>query len=299
MKAVDLFCGVGGLSLGFQQAGFKMKASFDSWEKAIEIYNKNFNHKAFVFDLSDDISASNFICEYSPDIIIGGPPCQDFSHAGNRSEGGRANLTSSFAKIVDKVRPQWFVMENVDRAQNSEAYKNAREILKKAGYGLSENVLNASLCGVPQKRKRFFCVGKLDEIDGFLDEILQTNLQSKPMTVKDYFGNELGLEHYYRHPRNYSRRGIFSINEPAPTIRGVNRPVPPNYIKHDGDPVPPNGIRPLTTLERSRIQTFPADFQWLGTKTDLEQMIGNAVPVELGKYVANAIKNYVKKSENK
>lgn len=299
MNTVDLFCGVGGLSLGFQKAGFKIKASYDSWDKAINIYSLNFKHPAHVLDLSNETAASDLIKEFTPDIIIGGPPCQDFSHAGKRSEGGRADLTSSYAKIISKILPEWFVMENVDRAQNSDAYKNARKIFKKAGYGLSENVLNASLCGVPQKRKRFFCVGKLNAQDGFLDEILLSGLSKAPMTLRDYFGDELGLEHYYRHPRNYSRRGIFSIDEPAPTVRGVNRPVPPNYLKHDGDPVEPIGIRPLTTVERSRIQTFPKNFQWTGSKTDLEQMIGNAVPVELGKYVATSIKKYLKKTEKK
>ncbi|QBC44588.1 DNA cytosine methyltransferase [Iodobacter fluviatilis] len=296
MKIVDLFCGVGGLSLGFQSAGFDIKASYDSWEKAVAIYRDNFSHPVYKFDLSDSDKASESIGLLNPNIIIGGPPCQDFSHAGKRSEGTRANLTSSFATIVSTVRPEWFVMENVDRAQNSSAYKEARDILKLAGYGLSENVLNASLCGVPQKRKRFFCIGKLGEIDGFMDDFLMSGLSEKAMTMRDYFGSELGLDHYYRHPRNYSRRGIFSMDEPAPTIRGVNRPVPPNYVKHDGDTSSLDGIRPLTTLERARVQTFPSDFSWSGTKTDLEQMIGNAVPVELGKYVANAIKKYIDKN---
>ena len=114
------------------------------------------------------------------------------------------------------------------------------------------------------------------------------------MTVRDYLGDQLGLEVYYRHPRNYNRRGVFSIDEPSPTIRGVNRPVPQGYRLNSCDPegVDLTAVRPLTTIERSYIQTFPADFKFSGTKTNLEQMIGNAVPVNLGKFVAQAIQEY-------
>ena len=115
------------------------------------------------------------------------------------------------------------------------------------------------------------------------------------MTLRDYFGDSLGIQYYYRHPRSYKRRGIFSIDEPSPTVRGVNRPMPEGYQIHANDPVSTKvGIRPLTTLERSYIQTFPKDYIFIGNKTDLEQMIGNAVPVNLAKYVANSINEYFK-----
>ena len=111
------------------------------------------------------------------------------------------------------------------------------------------------------------------------------------MTLRDYFGDSLGFEHYYRHPRNYSRRAIFSIDEPAPTMRGVNRPVPKGYPGHPNDTCPVSDtLHALTTAERALIQTFPKDFIWVGSKTDVEQMIGNAVPVNLAQYVAETVK---------
>ena len=104
----------------------------------------------------------------------------------------------------------------------------------------------------------------------------------------------LDFEYYYRHPRNYNRRAIFSIDEPAPTIRGVNRPVPKGYPGHPKDACPiSENVRALTTLERSLIQTFPATFKWCGNKTEMEQMIGNAVPVKLAEYVALKLKQYI------
>jgi DNA (cytosine-5)-methyltransferase 1 len=144
-------------------------------------------------------------------------------------------------------------------------------------------VLNASYYGVPQRRKRFFSIGVLGEADGFLLPYLEKLRGDRPLTLREYMGEELDLEYYYRHPRNYDRRGIYSVDEPAPTVRGVNRPVPKGYRGHPADPVPPfPGLRPLTAEERGRAQTFPKGWKWVGSKGEVEQMIGNAVPPRTG-----------------
>jgi DNA (cytosine-5)-methyltransferase 1 len=286
MRTIDLFAGCGGLSLGFQNAGFEVVAAFDKWKESCDVYAANFDHPIFQTDLSDIEDVARFQ-EWSPDIMIGGSPCQDFSSAGKRDETlGRADLTVSYAGIVSKVRPEWFLMENVERIKTSHVLKETIALLKAAGYGLSSTVLDASYCGVPQSRKRFILVGHLYSEDGFLDEYFDKNQSTKPMTIHDYMSEKLDIEFYYRHPRSYARRGIFSIHEPSPTIRGVNRPVPKNLCD-------PKDVRPLTTLERSYIQTFPEKFNWLGSKTCREQMIGNAVPVKLGQYVADCILRYI------
>lgn len=292
MKAVDLFCGCGGLSLGFEQAGIEILAGLDNWKPAIDVYRANFNHPVIEQDLRDEDAAIKIIKDFSPDMIIGGSPCQDFSSAGKLDvNGGKAVLTNHFANIVCNIKPLWFVMENVERITKNAMYDDIKKQFLNGGYGLTTMILNASLCGVPQKRSRFFLIGELNgKQDAFLDS-LQTNLAKKPMTIRDYFGEKLNLEYYYRHPRSYARRGIFSIDEPSPTVRGVNRPMPPNYKLHSGDPqdIDLETVRPLTTLERSYLQTFPESFNFFGTKTNLEQMIGNAVPVKMAKFVAKNI----------
>ena len=295
MRAVDLFCGCGGLSLGFMKAGFEIAAGFDFWDEAITVYERNFSHPVIKQDLADVAGASEKIRVYSPEMIIGGPPCQDFSSAGKRDEdNGRGDLTVSYARIIADVRPEWFVMENVERIQKTRKLAEAIRIYKEAGYGLTCTVLDASLCGVPQKRKRFVMIGHLGSPDDFMRSRLFKRLAEKPMTVADYFGNSLDVKYYYRHPRSYARRGIFSVDEPSPTIRGVNRPMPDGYQLRPNDPVrTKDGVRPLTTKERSMIQTFPEEFVFLGSKTMREQMIGNAVPVNLGRFVAEAIKSYI------
>lgn len=295
LTVVDLFSGCGGMSLGFQQAGFHVKEAFDFWKPAVDVYRENFNHPIHQCDLGN-LQDYDIIKRIRPDIIIGGPPCQDFSSAGKRIEtNGKGDLTLTFANIVKEVKPRYFVMENVGRITKTNIFVRMNEIFKGAGYGLSHQILDANRCGVPQKRKRFFLIGELHGEDHALDSFLLDNLSETSMTVRDYLGDTLGVDVYYRHPRNYSRRAIFSIDEPSATIRGVNRPIPGGYTGHPGDAKSKNNtpVRPLTTIERSYLQTFPDTFKFNGSKTNLEQMIGNAVPVKLAEYVAHALKTYI------
>lgn len=284
------------MSQGFINAGCVVLAAFDNWKPAIEVYRENFpEHPIVEKDLSAFDGDASVFAKYQPDMIVGGPPCQDFSSAGKRDESlGRANLTVVFAKMVTAVSPKWFVMENVERATGSKALTEARSVFESAGYGLTETILDASLCGAPQFRKRLFLIGELNGTKNALTPFLNRSLSEKPMTVRDYFGDKLGIEHYYRHPRSYARRAVFSIDEPSPTIRGVNRPMPSTYKPHPGDTaeVSPS-LRPLSAKERSLIQTFPETFVFKGSKADVEQMIGNAVPVKLAEYVATCIRQYV------
>lgn len=292
-RAIDLFSGCGGMSLGFQEAGFDIRAAYDKWEPAVKVYKMNFEHPIFTKDLADE-SVQEEIAAYNPELIFGGPPCQDFSSAGHRDVSlGRAVLTLTYRDIVTKIAPEYFVMENVPEITKSEILQVVMRSMKDAGYGLTRRVMDASLCGVPQSRKRFFLIGHMGDNDDFLVDMLDANLADHPMTMREYFGDSLGVDYYFRVPRSYNRRGIFSIDEPCQTIRGVDRPIPPGYPGHPADPVPlgPN-VRALTVLERGYVQTFPRTFRFEGCKTDLNQMIGNAVPVNLARYVATAIMNY-------
>ncbi len=292
MRVIDLFAGCGGMSLGFENVGFDVVAAFDNWDAAITIYESNFSHPIYKKDLgADDVIQQ--ISDLHPDLIMGGPPCQDYSIAGKRELGKRANLTIRFAEIVSTVKPMWVVFENVYNIERFSTVTVLKHRLSDAGYGITTRVLDASRCGVPQKRQRFFLIGKLGEKDGFLDEVLASNLSNKQMTVRDYLGDTLETEFYYMHPRSYNRRAVFSVDEPAATIRGINRPIPENYKRHHADKANIcDGVRALTTRERGYIQTFPDTFKFPGAKTDVELAIGNAVPPALAMYVANCVKQY-------
>jgi DNA (cytosine-5)-methyltransferase 1 len=290
-RLVDLFSGCGGMSLGFQNAGFNVVAAFDNWKPAVEVYKENFKHLILERDLSDR-SVIKEIKSFKPDIIIGGPPCQDFSIAGGRDfHGKRANLTTSFSEIIAEVLPKWFVMENVYNIDKSPVFHKALKKIKKSGYGITKGVFDASLMGVPQARKRYFVIGKLGATDSFLDDCLRKNMSSKHTTIRDYLGDSLETDYYYMHPRSYKRRAIFSIDESSSTIRGVNRPIPDNYAPHSADKTKDlRLVRALTSKERSYVQTFPEWFEFNGTKSAIEQLIGNAVPVKMAEFVADAIR---------
>lgn len=295
MRVVDLFAGCGGMSLGFEQAGFDIIAAYDNWSAAVAIYKSNFTHPIYCQDLNADVVIRQ-IQDMHPDIIMGGPPCQDYSIAGKRELGKRSNLTIRFAEIVTAAKPQWVVFENVYNIERFPTLPQIKKMITDAGYGITTKVLDASRCGVPQKRQRFFLIGKLGEDNGFLDETLISGLSNKQMTVRDYLGDSLHTEYYYMHPRSYNRRAVFSIDEPAATIRGINRPIPENYKRHHGDKADVHdGVRALTTRERGYLQTFPDSFNLPGAKTDVELAIGNAVPPALAKYVAECIKKYCTK----
>ncbi len=293
ITAVDLFCGSGGLSAGFIDSGIDVVAAFDDWETAVETYRRNISDHAFVSDLADTDQAVDAIRQIRPYVIAGGPPCQDFSSAGKRIEGGRANLTHAFGKIVAACKPHYFLMENVPRVRLSHVYKETKSMMTSVGYEVSEIILDASHCGVPQSRKRFFAFGSIRKKTAatrFVNS-LENRINGHQMTVKDYLGDAIDIEYYYRHPRNYSRRSVFSVHEPSPTIRGVNRPVPPGYKGNHLDSAPPSTVRPLTSFERSRIQTFPESWDWMtrNRSANTELQIGNAVPVNLAAFVGAGI----------
>jgi DNA (cytosine-5)-methyltransferase 1 len=295
MRVIDLFCGCGGMSLGFQNAGFDIVAAYDNWQPAIDIYHKNFQHPIYKKDLStEDIVPE--LRELAPDMIIGGPPCQDFSIAGKREfRGKRANLTLKFGQIVSEVHPQWFVMENVYNIEKSPIFEEVLAIFKSASYGITKHVWDASYMGVPQMRRRYFVVGKLGEKDDFLLEKMLSGLSKERMTVRKYFKDKpIGADYIYQHPRTYKRRAIFSVDEPLSTIRSVNRPIPSNYVIHPADKTSDlSKVHVLTTKERSYIQSFPESFEFVGTTSSIEQAIGNAVPVKMAEYVAREIMKYI------
>ncbi len=127
------------MSLGLRQAGFDIVKAFDAWPLAVDTYNRNIGSHAEVRDLGDLLGIIPELIALAPDMIAGGPPCQDYSSAGLREEAANAKLTLAFAVLVATVRPRWFVMENVINAMKSETWAQARSILMAAGYGLTES----------------------------------------------------------------------------------------------------------------------------------------------------------------
>lgn len=166
IRVLDLFCGCGGLSSGFIDAGFTITHGIDNWKDAVNTFN--FNHKestGIVADLGKT-DAKTIIKEYkidSIDIIIGGPPCQGFSIAGKRNvEDERNLLYKSFLEFVRILKPKAFLMENVPNIFSMGkgiVKENIVSDFEKIGYKVKTNTLMASEYGVPQNRKRAFFIG--------------------------------------------------------------------------------------------------------------------------------------------
>lgn len=165
-KIIDLFCGCGGLSKGFEMAGFEVKVAIDMWKDAVNTYNHN--HKSPVA-VCDDIH--NWTTEYLKQLvsdgeivgIVGGPPCQGYSTVGTRDVNDpRNHLYKEYCRIVETVRPDFFVVENVKGliTLSEGAFKD--DIIKRfssLGYNVKYKVLNAADYGIPQNRYRVFFVG--------------------------------------------------------------------------------------------------------------------------------------------
>jgi len=175
ITSIDLFAGAGGMTLGFEQAGFQTLAAIENYPSCVEALNHNFpNLKVFPEDIRA-IKSKNILnrCGLKRgelDVVYGGPPCQGFSIIGLRDRNDkRCGLIFEFHRIVSELQPKSFVMENVPgmiSADNGKFLKKLLELLENDGYKITTpiQILDASEFGVPQARKRVFIVGIRDDI---------------------------------------------------------------------------------------------------------------------------------------
>lgn len=169
-NVLDLFCGCGGLSLGFEQAGFNVLLGIDNWEDALVTYRYNHhNSRTMHADLMslNPIDVEKEVSHQKIDVIIGGPPCQGFSVAGKRIiDDDRNKLYKSFVRMVAHFKPKAFVLENVPNILSIGDGIIKRAIIsdfETLGYTVVNKVLLASDYGVPQNRRRAIFVGLLSE----------------------------------------------------------------------------------------------------------------------------------------
>lgn len=165
---VDLFCGAGGLTLGFSWAGFSALAANDFFREAGETFQINNPEVEFVpGDITSTVVQDNIMAAIDKaggvDIVIGGPPCQGFSNAGYRMiDDPRNSLYKNFVSIVKRANPKIFIMENVEgimSINNGKTFEEIKDTFKSLGYLVEGRKLLAVEFGVPQKRKRVFIIG--------------------------------------------------------------------------------------------------------------------------------------------
>lgn len=163
---IDLFCGAGGMSLGFEEAGFDVVAGVEIDPVHANVHTFNFpNCTVYRTDITELTGEALIKAHGHIDVVIGGPPCQGFSLIGKRDSGDERNqLVMEYMRIVSEVKPLYFVMENVSGltvGYGKDYLEKAIQYIEKHGYSVVKpyKVLNAEDYGVPQSRKRLFLLG--------------------------------------------------------------------------------------------------------------------------------------------
>lgn len=325
LNMISLFSGAGGMDLGFEKENFKTLFSVEYDNVFASTYINNFpKNKVFIRDIknfsNEEIQKEllNQVC----DVIIGGPPCQGFSKAGNIGrmflDDERNYLFLEYVRFVAQVKPKMFVLENVAALSTHHKGSTIKSIIKEfnsLGYYTKFWVINSSHYGVPQDRRRVFVIGSIYD-DQYEFPIHHGN---KKMTIKDAiddlpilasgessdFPNHVAMKHTAQMLKkmSYVTDGGNRMDIPE-SIRPKSGDIR-KYVRYNSDK-PSFCVtgdmrkifhysqnRALTNRELARIQTFPDDFIFLGSSIAIQQQIGNAVPPKLAKIVAASIKEYL------
>ena len=333
MNIVFFFSGAGGLDLGFKNAGFNIIWA-NEYDKSIwSTYE--LNHPETHLDRRSivDVSASEVP---ECDGIIGGPPCQSWSEAGALKgiNDKRGQLFFDFIRILADKQPKFFLAENVSGmllGRHSDALKNIKEHFRNAGIGyeLSFQLVNAVDYNVPQDRKRVIFVGIRKDLNFTyqfeIPEFEKLNLEDAIYDLKDSVlparsqnktnGDACIVPNHEYMTGGFStifmsRNRVRSWDEPSFTIQagGRHAPIHPQapkmqFIEQNKRIFVPGfekQYRRLSVRECARIQTFPDDFIFkYDNIADGYKMIGNAVPVNLGFFLAQSIKSQLKVKEGK
>jgi len=309
---IDLFCGAGGLSTGFRMAGFDVLLGIDNIPVFCETFEKN-DKKSICRDIReisiDEIKAA--IGNKKVDVVAGGPPCQGFSMAGLRDpKDPRNSLFMEFVRIVDGLKPKFFVVENVPGILTMKTAKGEKvadiivKEFKKIGYTVHPpKKLFAADYGVPQKRKRVFFIGtNTDKTINFPEPThrgmwvpVSTILLPKEKVDESFFHSEKMINGFSERKKRNKAKGhgfgaqFLKFDEPSYTISA-------RYWKDGADALvrySEHEIRMLTPEEAAAIQTFPQGYKFTGSKRDIYTQIGNAVPCLLAKAIAKEIKKSV------
>ena len=170
LKMIDLFCGAGGLSLGFTQEGFVTNLANDIQDCCVDTYAHNHpetpRDHIVLGDIKDVVkNLDELLAGRNVDIVVGGPPCQGFSMANRQRliDDPRNHLYKSYVEVVKKVHPKFFVMENV-KGMLSVA-EQVKEDFRAIGYSVECHILNAKNFGVPQNRERLIYIGNCMGVD--------------------------------------------------------------------------------------------------------------------------------------
>ncbi len=308
--AVSLFCGAGGLDLGFESAGFRTLWANDVDADACKTHQNWSNAEVVCSDISkidvEDIPDS--------DVILGGFPCQGFSLSGPRKiDDSRNALYKHYVRIVAAKKPKIFVGENVKGLLTMGSGQIIEAIIhefSECGYNVFYKLVNAKDFGVPQDRERVIICGfrkdlNINDFDLKVPKVelmtLKQALEGLPEATMDEVCNAPYSSRYMSRNRKRDWNQV-SYTIPAMAKQVTLYPGSPDMVKVDKDiwKFGTDGItRRLSWREAAVIQTFPREIEFCGNLTSKYKQIGNAVPVKLAECVANQLKEILLKRENK
>jgi len=325
MELLSLFCGPGGLDSGFRKAGFATLSATDVDESALSTFEHN-HPSADVFRA--DLLSESVTAIVSRALqrkrgaeaigVIGGPPCQSFSSSNvhQKALDPRHNLPLHYAGILRRlnvdVGVSFFVFENVLgllSQKHAARYTEFKRQFEAAGFVITESVLDAQDYGVPQKRPRLFIVGINQKIHKGMQWTPPVPHRSRRRTVRDaisglpkptFFRRGLTDEDIPFHPNHWCMRPLskkFGTSDLTPgqawgrSFRTLEWDQPSWAVAygHREVHVHPSGDRRLSVYEAMLLQSFPRQYQLIGTLSSQIKQVSNAVPPELGAAVGSSI----------
>ena len=318
--SADLFCGAGGMAKGFEMAGFNQVCGLDWFKEAGMTYRANFSHPLIEGDITQKYIKDKFINTVKEKlngknltVLSGGFPCQGFSMSGNRIvEDKRNSLYKDMLEIIEELQPEFIVAENVKGLRSMLKGKVEDKIkadIRNLGYVVNVTVLNSADYYVPQKRERvIFIANKIGkknyhpapllESDSYvttkeaIEDLIELKDDSKFNHVRTNHNDDM-KERLANVPEGKSLYDKYSDswkkcpwNEASCTIKE----------NHGGVNIHPIEPRVITVREMARLQSFPDNFIFKGTKSKQMVQIGNAVPPLMAKAIALSIKKAIKKN---
>jgi len=320
VRAIDLYAGVGGWSLGLRLAGIEVVASYEWWDRAVETHNRNHGGGAKPVDIRTMDRAS---LPRDIDLVVGSPPCTEFSYS---NRGGNGNLEEGlkdlvrFFEVVECLKPRWWVMENVPRVAEvlRHGFDTIGHPLHRFRHLRSDiNIFDMSDFGVPQARKRCIAgnirfdllqsysavVGRRtlgDVVAAFSTDIvvdpvwgveLSRNQLTEMETEAPLNAEELRMNREAKlyHPVYNNMSFPDDFEAPARTVTATCTRVSRESIVI-ADPLREGSFRRLTIRERATLQGFPITYQFYGQRFgEKAKMAGNAIPPPFTYLVACAV----------
>lgn len=314
MKTVDVFCGMGALSLGFERAGFRSILGMDMEEYAAKTYAANRTSTPVLLgDCTKFDPAALRKIVGDADAVIGGVPCEPFSRArpdyGKETQTGdaRRSLVNYALRLVEEFQPRVFAFENVWGAVDSAAWKKAKAKARKMGYAVDVWKLDSSDYGTPQARKRAFFVGARTKAELSPPPPMKKK-RTAAQAVAD-LGEPGGKDplHSEAHKVTPMVREALRSAKPGDKLKGhgkyrrygdlvMNPDRPAPTITVQGRFFHWNKKRYLTPRELARLQEIPDSYKFDCSPSKAGYLVGDAVPVGLAAAVASRLAGHVSKS---